>query len=839
MNLLEDISEDCRKCGLYEGARNPFMRYTGKGKKEILIVGEAPGAVEDEKDVQFVGRSGQILREALEDLDIEMEEDCWKTNAVRCRPPENKTPTGRQISLCRYYLLKETKILRPKLIFLFGKVAFEGLLGYRISGRINGLSFGNWVGEIIPDQELKAWVCPVWHPAYIMRNEKDEVLKKLWMKYIRKALMFLDSVEFPDYSDIDKRIEIVTDPRRIVSVLIKILKGENGKEWAFDYETTGLSPYREGHRILFASISNGKRAFGFPFFENETFLKLWKKFLMSEEIGKIAHNARFEKLWSKKILDIEVKNWKWDTMIVQHCVQNTKAVGLKYLVYKDFGILGYDDYSEKFIKGKDPKDTSSFNKLDKADSEKISRYCAQDSLFTFWEYLKQKKFFSKKERENLLKGVEFFLKGNIVLSDISYNGIRINENKLKIQRDKLVKRLNRIGEDILSSSEAQRWKKNKKTEINFRSNQQLSELLYGILGIKAENYTSRGNFSTSKNVLADLNTDFTRKILEYRKWDKLKNYLEQFSREIKDGFIHPVFRLENVATFRSSSSNPNFQNIPKRDEKIKRIVRSLLIPREGNKLVEYDYKSMEVNVSACYNKDPELIRYIENPSSDLHRDMAKELFLKDDVTKEERYLAKNGFVFPEFYGSWYGNLYEDIWKRLPDGTREHLEKEGIKNVEDFEDHLEMVEYRFWNEKFRVFKEWREEILSSYKKKGYLDMYTGFRCYGPMRKNEVINYLIQGSAFHCLLWTLIQVSRKMKKMDKSYIIGQIHDSIVMDVCPEDEEEIDYWIWYYGTKKIREHWDWIIVPLTIEKEYSEINGNWGNMKDGGCLKGRNAQ
>ena len=76
---------------------------------------------------------------------------------------------------------------------------------------------------------------------------------------------------------------------------------------------------------------------------------------------------------------------------------------------------------------------------------------------------------------------------------------------------------------------------------------------------------------------------------------------------------------------------------------------------------------------------------------------------------------------------------------------------------------------------------------------------------------------------------------MKKLDRSFLIGQIHDAILRDYHPDDEEYLDHLIWDYGTQKIREYWDWIIVPLTIEKETSEINGSWADMKDMGILTG----
>ena len=261
-------------------------------------------------------------------------------------------------------------------------------------------------------------------------------------------------------------------------------------------------------------------------------------------------------------------------------------------------------------------------------------------------------------------------------------------------------------------------------------------------------------------------------------------------------------------------------------------------PSPGNKLVEYDFKGMEVCVSACYHKDPTMIEYIIDPTTDMHRDQAMELFLKDKVTKAERHIGKNRFVFPEFYGSScfpfdgkdIGKVTQAIWDEMEEGTLTHLESKGIKTINQFQAHVEKVENRFWNEKFPVYKQWKMDTYEEYKKKGYVDLFTGFRCYGPIKFTEATNYPIQGAAFHILLWTLINTEDRIKKISgKSSIIGQIHDAVVCDVHPEDEKEVDRLINLWGTKKVREHWDWILVPLSIEKERSEVDGSWDEMTE----------
>ena len=90
--------------------------------------------------------------------------------------------------------------------------------------------------------------------------------------------------------------------------------------------------------------------------------------------------------------------------------------------------------------------------------------------------------------------------------------------------------------------------------------------------------------------------------------------------------MHPNFNLHLVRTYRSSSDKPNFQNVPIRDAWLSKLTRKAIRSRPGCRLVEIDYGGMEVAIVTCYHKDPAMVRYIEDPELDLHRDMAAECF---------------------------------------------------------------------------------------------------------------------------------------------------------------------------------------------------------------------
>src|SRR5690606_24846764 len=148
-----------------------------------------------------------------------------------------------------------------------------------------------------------------------------------------------------------------------------------------------------------------------------------------------------------------------------------------------------------------------------------------------------------------------------------------------------------------------------------------------------------------------------------------------FIREQHNGYLHPSFNLHLVRTHRSSSDRPNFQNIPKRDKESLKICRRALLPRPGHLLMEADFAALEVMISACYHKDPVMLEYLHDKKSEMHLDMAKQIFRFDSMDKsipshyQLRQGAKNGFVFPQFYGDYYGNNARSLceWAKLPQG----------------------------------------------------------------------------------------------------------------------------------------------------------------------------
>ena len=433
--------------------------------------------------------------------------------------------------------------------------------------------------------------------------------------------------------------------------------------------------------------------------------------------------------------------------------------------------------------------------------------------------------------------------GALALAEVEANGMRIDTARLDETIRRTSKQITKLESQLKEGEEWKVWRKRFGGKASLGSRQQLAEVLK-LMDHKTKGKTRTGRSRMDQEALERLDIPIVKTYVEVEKLKKLRStYLKGVKRETVDGFLHPSFNLHLARTFRSSSDHPNFQNIPIRDKQIGKLIRRCFIPREGHEWVSVDYSALEFRIAACFWRDDAMVAYASDPDLDIHRDMAAECYMiePEDVPKQVRFYAKNQFVFPTLYGSYYVNTARNLWNTigmagltLNDGTplEQHLMRNGIKQLGrcnprekptkgTFEQHVKGVEEHF----HRRFPQWskrREAWWKQYEKQGWFRMMTGFVCSGIYSHNDIYNYPIQGPAFHCLLWSLIQLVREMKqKKMRSLVIGQIHDSIEADVHKDERTDYLRMVKRIMTKDIREAWPWIIVPLEVEAEVAETN------------------
>lgn len=443
--------------------------------------------------------------------------------------------------------------------------------------------------------------------------------------------------------------------------------------------------------------------------------------------------------------------------------------------------------------------------------------------------------------------------GTLALAKAERQGIRFSEEYALKTKEQLTKKIEILEKKLKNTKFYKDWQKSTRSSVNFNSDAQLREFLYNTKGITPTKETKKGLGSTDEETLASLNIPALNILLKIRKLKKIRDtYLESFLRESVDGYIHPNFNLNFVKTFRSSSSDPNFQNIPNRDKQARVITRKCLFPRPGNQWMELDFSSLEVRIAAAYHKDPTMLKYLRE-DHDMHGDLAIQIYKVGDFDKSKpghntlRKAAKNGFVFAQFYGDWYKKCAHGLactWGKLPEGKwkkgqgievepglplADHLISNGFTSLTKFEKHIERIENHFWNKRFPVYRDWKENIWDHYQKNGYVDLYTGFRCNHVTDKNKVINAPIQGAAFHCLLWSLIRIDFLLRQKGyQTRVIGQIHDAIDLDVYPPERDDVIRLARHVMCVELPQNWKWINVPLEIEADVAEPDQSFAELK-----------
>lgn len=844
----------CVSCGLIKGSKTPKMTVSGNFKKGILNIGSIPSRIEDNRGKPFQNKSAKLLEKLYKQVGIDLHEDCLNTYSVNCFSVNN--PTIYQMDCCRKSILKLIKKHKPKIIVLFGDYPLYSIIGNRWKKDLGKIE--KWRGFTIPDQELKTWVCPVFDPDYVL-NAKNNVEEVIFAQDLKK-ISELISIPFKEY----KKPKIMNLKENELYILDSI----KNKDIVFDYEGTGLKPQAKGQRIVCASVAvDEDNVFTFMIPKNRIAKKPFIELMKRKSVGKIAQNIKYEDTWTNVRLRTKVRNWVWDTMIASHVIDNRKGTtGLKFQTYVQFGIIDYDSEVTPYLRAKEENNANAINQIHKllkkpGGKKLLLKYCAFDSINTYRLAKLQQKIITRKQPKgskygaNIVDAYNLLHNGILALARAERQGLRIDVEYAKKKKLKLSKKIKKLEKEFLASKFYKQWKRSTTKPINMNSNDQLGKFLYGVKKIIPAKLTKTGKGSTDEESLHLLKIPELDIFLKRKQLQKLRDtYLDAFLREQVDGYIHPFYNLHNVITYRGSSSNPNFQNIPNRDEYARKTCRKAIYPRPGNQILNMDFKGIEVSVAACYHDDPNMIKYITNPKSDMHGDMAEQIFKIDDWDRNRsdhkvlRAAAKNGFVFPQFYGDYYVKNAESIcssWIGLPQCSWEkgqgikmengmnigkHLINKGIKSYTSFIKHLQKIEKDFWKKRFPVYDKWKETQYEIYQNYGYVTFKTGFSYIGVRTKNQVNNSGIQGSAFHCLLWCFIELDKRLTKLKfQTKLVGQIHDDIMLDVYPPELIQVYNLVIQITTVELPKAFTWINVPLSIDAELCPVDGSWAEKKD----------
>lgn len=533
----------------------------------------------------------------------------------------------------------------------------------------------------------------------------------------------------------------------------------------------------------------------------EEILTALKGPLTNPKIGKVGHNLKYDYLMLKRA-GLKVSPLSFDTMIAEWLINPaSRNLGLKNLAWVR---LGYEmTHIEELIgKGRNQKT------MDQVPLEEAARYAAADAAICLRLLPELKADLEKQQAENLFDTMEMPLIP--VLADMEETGILLDLNFFKRFSGELEVRIGEIEKNIQDTVGH---------EFNLNSTQQLSEALFGTLGLEPPDRakkTSSGHYSTAASVLEAMagRHPVIEWILEYRELEKLRStYVDSLPLQVNSqtGRVHTSLNQTGTVTGRIASSDPNLQNIPTRTE-IGRRVRNGFIAPKGSVLLAVDYSQIELRIVAHMAQDRAMLAAFR-AGQDIHATTAAAVHGIDlaEVTPGMRRHAK-AINFGLIYG---------------------MSAFGLTNATD----LTLAEAEnFIETYFKEFpgvKTYLEGIKEKAAKDGYVETLLGHRRYFPnlqkgashmirqREEREAINAPIQGTAADIIKIAMLKLPGELEKANlKAKMMLQVHDELMFEV-PEDELEATTAL----VKDIMENAYTLDIPLSTEAKAGQ---SWGEMK-----------
>lgn len=557
------------------------------------------------------------------------------------------------------------------------------------------------------------------------------------------------------------------DNKEKMAILAKKLLAQNF--FSLDTETTGIDPITaELVGMSFSFAEN--QAFYVPVPANReealTIVNIFKPAFENPDSLKIGQNIKYDLIMLANY-GVTLKGKMFDTMIAHYVLQPELRHGMDYLaeIYLKYETIKI----EELIGAKGKKQG---NMRDLA-PEAVYKYACEDADVT----LKLKQVLENELETNGVKKLfeEIEMPLVPVLAYMERNGVRIDTDALKETSRHFTARMNQIEEEVHQLAGM---------EFNIASPKQVGEVLFDRLKIveKAKK-TKTGQYVTSEEVLESLRGkhEIVGKILEHRGLKKLLGtYIDALPQLINPatGRIHTSFNQTVTATGRLSSSNPNLQNIPIRNEDGKEI-RKAFIPDEGCEFFSADYSQIELRIMAHLSNDPHMIEAFQK-DQDIHAATAAKIYKVklEEVTREQRSKAKTAN-----FGIIYGISVFGLAERL------NVDRKEAKALIDgyFENYPNVKAYMD-----QSIQEAREKgyIETIFKRKRYLpDINSKNAVVRGYAERNAINAPIQGSAADIIKVAMIRIYQRFQEEGiHSKMILQVHDELNFSVLPEEKEKV---------------------------------------------------
>lgn len=583
-------------------------------------------------------------------------------------------------------------------------------------------------------------------PMSVQRSTENESLQSV--KTVPHQYYLVDNKE--------KRMDLIAE---ILTNTFVSMDTETTGTDALDAELVGLSFSFKEHEAYYVPVP-GERELAMEIVDE------FRPVYESSRISKIGQNIKYD-MQVLKNYAVDVKGELFDTMVAHYLINpelrhNMDDMAEQLLHYRTVHI-------EELIgpKGKKQKNMRDLS------PEEVYEYAAEDADITLQLKNVLKPLLQQYEATSLFKNIEMPLVR--VLAYMERCGVCIDTRALQDTSSHFTRRMNDIQQEIFKLTGEQ---------FNISSPRQVGELLFDKLKLSDKpKKTSKGQYVTSEEVLQGLKSksEVVGKILDYRGLKKLlSTYIDALPAMInpQTGRIHTSYNQTVAATGRLSSSNPNLQNIPIRDDDGKEI-RKAFIPDEGCEFFSADYSQVELRIMAHLSNDPNMVEAFRE-GKDIHAATAAKIYKKpiEEVTKTERSHAKTAN-----FGIIYGISAFGLSERL-----------GISR----KDAKSLIDGYF--ETYPKVKEYMDASIAKAREKGYTETIMERRCYLPdinshnavvrgYAERNAINAPIQGSAADIIKIAMIRIyERFLKEGLRSKMLIQVHDELDFSVYPDEKDRV---------------------------------------------------
>ena len=570
------------------------------------------------------------------------------------------------------------------------------------------------------------------------------------------------------------------------------------KWFCFDTETTGLN-VRDADILGIAFSWKAHEGYYLDLPEDrekaKEILEKFKGVFGNSSIGKIGQNLKFDLLMLRQY-GVQVDGPKFDTMIAHHLLHPELKHNMDYLseVY-----LQYRPVSIESLIGAKGKNQGNMKDID---ANEVKEYACEDADITFQLQSILEKELKEADLEKFFQEVEMPLMD--VLTDMEEMGVTIDVEALKETAIDLEKRLASIEAQIIEMAGK---------EFNISSPKQVGEILFDHMEIDAKaSKTKTGQYSTSEENLQKLKDKhpIISLILEHRGLKKLLSTYVYALPELvdkADGRLHTSYNQAVVVTGRLSSSNPNLQNIPIRDDE-GRVMRKAFVPGEKDWLFfSADYSQVELRLMAHLSQDEHLLTAFKR-GEDIHSATAAKVFdvALEEVDGDMRRKAKTAN-----FGIIYGISAFGLAERLT------ISRTEAKDIIDG-----------YFENFPGVKSFMESCIASARDNGFVETLSGRKRYLPdidsrnavvrgVAERNAINAPIQGTAADLIKIAMVAIQKELKSRKlQSKMLLQVHDELNFEVHPDELEEVKALV----IEKMESAYQ-LSVPLLVE---TGVGRNW---------------